>query len=101
MSEPTLSPPGCDGLACCCPQPQTMQGCQPNRVQANCRLTAGSLNSSFPVSLHADLGKGRRRGTGPMRGRKVAIKYRDKSGNELCGILGDEAIRRRGLPALR
>ena len=33
----------------------------------------------------ADLGKGRRRGTGPMRGRKVAIKYRDKSGNTWAG----------------
>ena len=36
-------------------------------------------------TLHADLGKGRRRGTSPMRGRKVAIKYRDKAGNTWAG----------------
>jgi DNA-binding protein H-NS len=31
------------------------------------------------------LGKRRTRGTSPMRGRKVAIKYRDKSGNTWAG----------------
>jgi len=35
--------------------------------------------------LQTGLGKGRRRGTSPMRGRKVAIKYRDKSGNTWAG----------------
>jgi DNA-binding protein H-NS len=35
--------------------------------------------------LKAGLGKGGRRGTSPMRGRKVAIKYRDKSGNTWAG----------------
>jgi DNA-binding protein H-NS len=33
----------------------------------------------------ADLGKGRRRGASPMKGRKVAIKYRDKEGNTWAG----------------
>src|SRR3979411_2200084 len=33
----------------------------------------------------AGLGKGRRRDTSPMRGRKVAVKYRDKSGNTWAG----------------
>jgi DNA-binding protein H-NS len=31
------------------------------------------------------LGRGRRRGASPMKGRKVAIKYRDKSGNTWAG----------------
>ena len=31
------------------------------------------------------LGSGRRGSTSPMRGRKVAIKYRDKSGNTWAG----------------
>ena len=35
--------------------------------------------------LQTGRGKGRTRGTSPMRGRKVAIKYRDKSGNTWAG----------------
>jgi DNA-binding protein H-NS len=35
--------------------------------------------------LQAGLGKGRRRGVSLMKGRKVAIKYRDKSGNTWAG----------------
>src|SRR4030081_2633042 len=35
--------------------------------------------------LQAGPGKGRRRDTSPMRGRKVAVKYRDKSGNTWAG----------------
>ena len=35
--------------------------------------------------LQAGPGKGRRRGASPMKGRKVAIKYQDKSGNTWAG----------------
>ena len=35
--------------------------------------------------LQAGPGKGRTRGTSPIKGRKVAIKYRDKSGNTWAG----------------
>jgi DNA-binding protein H-NS len=35
--------------------------------------------------LHAGPGKGRRGFTSSMKGRKVAIKYRDKSGNTWAG----------------
>jgi DNA-binding protein H-NS len=35
--------------------------------------------------LQAGLGKGRRRSVSAMKGRKVAIKYRDKSGNTWAG----------------
>jgi DNA-binding protein H-NS len=35
--------------------------------------------------VQAGLGKGRRRGTSPMKGRKVAVKYRDKAGNTWAG----------------
>jgi DNA-binding protein H-NS len=35
--------------------------------------------------LRAGLGKGRRRGTSPIKGRKIAIKYRDKAGNTWAG----------------
>ena len=35
--------------------------------------------------LQGGPGKGRRRDTSPMRGRKVAVKYRDKSGNTWAG----------------
>ena len=36
-------------------------------------------------TLQAGIGKDRRRGASPIKGRKVAIKYRDKSGNTWAG----------------
>jgi DNA-binding protein H-NS len=35
--------------------------------------------------LRAGLEKGRRRGASPIKGRKIAIKYRDKAGNTWAG----------------